>query len=91
MAINRTDRCGYRQVRASVFHIGLIRGIIKLGVDANQAMDWLVEALRECCAAAWPRGLRLALEPINRYETTLGIQIFTEERVCTLIFPSKNF
>jgi sugar phosphate isomerase/epimerase len=34
-------------------------------------MDWLVEALRECSAAARPHGIRLALEPINRYETTL--------------------
>ncbi len=34
-------------------------------------MDWLVEALRECCRAAQPFGVRLALEPINRYETSL--------------------
>ena len=34
-------------------------------------MDWLVEALRECSDAAHPHGVRLALEPINRYETTL--------------------
>jgi sugar phosphate isomerase/epimerase len=41
------------------------------GTDPNCAMDWLVEALQECCAAARPYGVRLALEPINRYETTL--------------------
>ena len=34
-------------------------------------MEWLVAALRECCQAAGVHGLRLALEPINRYETTL--------------------
>jgi 5-keto-L-gluconate epimerase len=51
--------------------IGLIRGIVKPGVEANQAMDWLVEALRECSDAARPYGIQLALEPINRYETTL--------------------
>ena len=34
-------------------------------------MDWLVEALHECSQAAQPHGVRLALEPINRYETTL--------------------
>jgi len=34
-------------------------------------MDWLIEALCECSAAAEPFGLKLALEPINRYETTL--------------------
>ncbi len=50
--------------------IGLVRGIVKPGVDHAQAMAWLVEALQECCAAA-PAGARLALEPINRYETTL--------------------
>jgi sugar phosphate isomerase/epimerase len=34
-------------------------------------MVWLIEALQACCAAARPQGVRLALEPINRYETTL--------------------
>jgi 5-keto-L-gluconate epimerase len=51
--------------------IGLIRGIVKPGVDSGQAMEWLIEALRECSGTARPHGIRLALEPINRYETTL--------------------
>ena len=55
----------------AVIIIGLLRGIVKPGVDHAQAMDWLVEALRECSDAAQPHGVRLALEPINRYETTL--------------------
>ena len=55
----------------AVIIIGLIRGILKPGVEPAQAMDWLVEALRECSEAARPHGIRLALEPINRYETTL--------------------
>jgi len=55
----------------AVIIIGLLRGIVKSGVDHDQAMDWLVEALRACSAAAAPHGVRLALEPINRYETTL--------------------
>lgn len=55
----------------AIIILGLIRGIVKPGVDPVEAMDWLVEALCECSAAALPRGIRLALEPINRYETTL--------------------
>jgi len=55
----------------TVIIIGLLRGIVKPGVDHAQAMDWLVEALQQCCAAAQPYGVRLALEPICRYETTL--------------------
>jgi 5-keto-L-gluconate epimerase len=51
--------------------IGLLRGIVKPGVSQAQAMDWLVGALQQCCAAAQPHGVRLALEPICRYETTL--------------------
>ncbi len=51
--------------------IGLIRGIVKPGVEPGQALDWLAEALVECSRAARPHGIRLALEPINRYETTL--------------------
>ena len=55
----------------AIIIIGLVRGIVKPGVEPAQAMDWLVAALRECSAAARPHGVRLALEPINRYETTL--------------------
>jgi 5-keto-L-gluconate epimerase len=55
----------------AVIIIGLIRGIVKPSVDPTQAMDWLIEALYECCKTAHPDGIRLALEPINRYETTL--------------------
>jgi sugar phosphate isomerase/epimerase len=51
--------------------IGLLRGIVKPGVGQEQAMDWLVTALQQCCAAAAPHGARIALEPICRYETTL--------------------
>jgi sugar phosphate isomerase/epimerase len=55
----------------AIIIVGLVRGIVKPGVEHTQAMDWLVEALRECSEAARPHGVRLALEPINRYETTL--------------------
>ena len=55
----------------AVIIIGLVRGILKPGVELAQAMEWLAAALRECSAVARPHGIRLALEPINRYETTL--------------------
>jgi 5-keto-L-gluconate epimerase len=51
--------------------IGLVRGMVKPGVTQAQAEAWLVEGLQECCQAAQPQGVRLALEPINRYETSL--------------------
>lgn len=55
----------------AVIIVGLLRGIVKPGVSQVQAMDWLVGALRESCQEAQPHGVRLALEPITRYETTL--------------------
>ena len=55
----------------AIIIIGLIRGIVKPGVTLDQAIGWLSEALQECSQAASPYGVRLALEPINRYETTL--------------------
>jgi 5-keto-L-gluconate epimerase len=51
--------------------IGLLRGLVQPGVGQAQAMDWTVDALAECCVAAAQSGVRIALEPINRYETTL--------------------
>ncbi len=55
----------------AVIIIGLLRGVVKPGVRPDEARGWLVEALWECTRAAAPHGVRLALEPINRYETTL--------------------
>ncbi|HEY52670.1 MAG TPA: sugar phosphate isomerase/epimerase [Caldilineae bacterium] len=55
----------------AVIIIGLLRGIVRPGVSQAQALAWVVEALQACSRAAAPHGVRLALEPINRYETTL--------------------
>jgi sugar phosphate isomerase/epimerase len=55
----------------AVIIIGLLRGVVKPGVSHLQAMSWLTAALEECCAEALKENVRLALEPINRYETTL--------------------
>ena len=55
----------------AVIIIGLIRGLVRPGIEHAQAMSWLIEALQACSLAASPAGVRLALEPINRYETTL--------------------
>jgi sugar phosphate isomerase/epimerase len=51
--------------------IGLIRGITPTGQTHEQSQCYLVEYLRECAAAATLQGVRLALEPLNRYETDL--------------------
>ncbi len=51
--------------------IGLIRGVTPAGQDKVISMSYLVEALQECCQAASAQGVRLALEPLNRYETDL--------------------
>ncbi len=55
----------------AVIIIGLIRGVLKPEITHPQAMDWLTQALQQCCANAQEHGVRLALEPINRYETSL--------------------
>jgi sugar phosphate isomerase/epimerase len=49
----------------AVVIIGLLRGIVRPGVEHAQAMDWLVDALRRCCAAARPCGVRLALDTFH--------------------------
>lgn len=71
-AIERTiSHVPFAARTGAVIIIGLLRGIVKPGVDQATAMDWLVGALRECCAEAMPHGVRITLEPICRYETTL--------------------
>ena len=51
--------------------LGLIRGVTPPGVSKAQAMRWLVYALCQCSEYAAEAGVRLVLEPINRYETDL--------------------
>jgi sugar phosphate isomerase/epimerase len=71
-AIQRTkSHIPFAARTGAVIIVGLLRGIVKPGVSQPQAMDWLVAALRDCCAEARPHHVRIALEPINRYETTL--------------------
>jgi sugar phosphate isomerase/epimerase len=48
--------------------LGLIRGKWVEGVSHEQAMAWLIEALRECAAVSGRAGVRLVIEPINRFE-----------------------
>jgi 5-keto-L-gluconate epimerase len=55
----------------AVIIIGLLRGLVRPGVSQAQALGWVTVALAECCAEAARSGVRIALEPINRYETTL--------------------
>jgi len=51
--------------------LGLIRGITPKGQTHERSLSYLVEGLKESAAAAASQGVRLALEPLNRYETDL--------------------
>ena len=55
----------------AIIIIGLLRGITPDGQSHQQSMIHLVEALQACCSAAAQEDVRLALEPLNRYETDL--------------------
>jgi sugar phosphate isomerase/epimerase len=79
-AIERTKaHIPFAAQTGAVIIVGLLRGIVKPGVSQEQAMDWVVAALQECCTAARSfdsvqdeaHGVRIALEPICRYETSL--------------------
>ncbi len=51
--------------------IGLIRGMTPTGQTHAQSMKFLVDGLKECAEKANNLGVRMALEPLNRYETDL--------------------
>jgi sugar phosphate isomerase/epimerase len=74
----------------AVIIIGLLRGIIKPGITQEQGMTWVCEALQECSQAAKPLSVRLALEPINRYETTL-VNSVTEGMALIERVGAENF
>ena len=51
--------------------IGLVRGVPGKAVSGTQAEAWMVEAFKTCTAKAAEEGVRIAMEPLNRYETPL--------------------
>lgn len=53
----------------AVVIIGLVRGKKDTGTTSKKAEEWLIEAFREC--ASENRSEKLAIEPINRYETNI--------------------
>ena len=59
-----------RRLEALVI-IGLLRGVTSQGITRQQSMEWLEACLGECVERATEQGVRLALEPLNRYETDL--------------------
>jgi len=65
------DQIDLASTLESIVIVGLIRGRVVEGVGRERAMDWLVAALQECLEEAARRDVKLALEPLNRYETEL--------------------
>jgi sugar phosphate isomerase/epimerase len=51
--------------------IGLIRGVTPAGQSKDQSMHLLKECLQDCIETAAAQHVRMALEPLNRYETDL--------------------
>lgn len=51
--------------------VGLMRGKLEPDVDAAQAHEWLVSALKAVAEDARALNTRVAIEPLNRYETNL--------------------
>jgi sugar phosphate isomerase/epimerase len=59
-----------REFKALVI-LGLIRGRTPSNVSAEQTRGWMIDALKHLARFASAQGIRLAVEPINRYETDL--------------------
>lgn len=55
----------------AIIILGLIRGMTPAGASHERSMALLVEALKECSRIAAEANVRIAIEPINRYETDL--------------------
>jgi sugar phosphate isomerase/epimerase len=51
--------------------IGLLRGTVPVSIEPEEALTWVVEALKECADIAFCRETRIAFEMVNRYESAL--------------------
>lgn len=68
-AIERTiSHIPFAARTGAVIIIGLLRGIYPPSVTRADAFAWMREAFRQCCAEAKKEGVRIAFEPINRFE-----------------------
>jgi sugar phosphate isomerase/epimerase len=71
-AIQRVmDHIELAQTLSTMVMLGLIRGPVEEPFTSTRAMSLLVDALRTCAAEAASKGVRLAIEPINRYEADM--------------------
>lgn len=59
-----------KKANASII-IGLVRGVPGKDVSEKQAEEWMVEAFKICTTKAAEAGVKIVLEPLNRYETPL--------------------
>jgi sugar phosphate isomerase/epimerase len=62
--------------------LGLIRGKLQPNVSPDQARAWLLDAMKSVARSASENGVRLAIEPLNRYESNL---VNTVADACVLI------
>ena len=62
---------GFAKKAGAMVIIGLLRGKIRPGIDERTATLWMFEAFSYCCGEALKQGVKIAFEPINRYETSL--------------------
>ncbi len=71
-AVERTiSHIDFASETGAVIIIGLLRGVIKPGVNKEEAHKWMYEAFKTCCSAAAKKNVKIAFEPINRFETSL--------------------
>jgi sugar phosphate isomerase/epimerase len=55
----------------AVIIIGLVQGVIQEGVREAQAREWMFSGFKTCVEIAAEQEVRIAFEPLNRYETPL--------------------
>ena len=68
-AIERTiSHIPFAAKHQAVIIIGLLRGIYPDTVSREQAFAWMQEAFAYCCSKAAEQNVRIAFEPINRFE-----------------------
>lgn len=51
--------------------VGSMQGNFTPGIEKQQALAWLIDALNILGELAWKQGVTLIFEPLNRYETNL--------------------
>lgn len=69
--------------------LGLIQGKLRKGINVSLAKKWIIECIKECAIFAMDLGVKISIEPVNRYELPYNNTINEVKELMEIVGLSK--